>query len=277
MTAPPPAPTYLTETSAVLPALGISTEDHCRHYEETVAGGVRKSSVYVRKEFIAACVCELIDVAIEISLSHSVSDAFTQLSQRFGNRTHKIDVVAMGILLESQKAMGSTQAAMEEVGRLAVAWLKTFDRVFKSLVPNATGCKIGSNRLRVDYNRLLEDLRKFLITFREDVKECSINTLVRIGQPTQRAQVLIEGAKTGKLDSVKSLVKLIEANAAFSCKSCRKIGDAAIALEQPADVCLIHLDKSFLHLCPALEREHLQILSVDAIKKRVRAMQSESA
>ena len=74
---------------------------------------------------------------------------------------------------------------------------------------------------------------------------------------------------------MKNLAKLIEANAAFSCKSCRKIGDAAIALEQPADVCLVHLDKSFLHLCPALERVHLHILSVSAITKRERAKQPQ--
>jgi len=159
---------------------------------------------------------------------------------------------------------------------VAVETLKTFDRVFKSLVPNPAGCKIGSNRLRVNYNRFPEDLEEFLIAFREDVNECSIDALVGIGQPTQRARVLIEGDKTGKLDSVKNLAELIEANAAFSCKSCREIGDAAIALERPADVRLLHLDESFLQLCPALERERLHIFSVSAITRQQRAKQAQA-
>jgi hypothetical protein len=67
------------------------------------------------------------------------------------------------------------------------------------------------------------------------------------------------------------LAELLAAGNRFVCDDCRKIGDAVIALEQPADVCLVHIDKTFTKLCPFLKREHKQIKSAIAIDKEVMA------
>ena len=39
--------------------------------------------------------------------------------------------------------MDNPHIAAEEIGRLAINWLKTFDSVFRNRIPNACGCQIG--------------------------------------------------------------------------------------------------------------------------------------
>lgn len=256
---------YLTETSAVPAATSLSTEAHGRHYADTVRDGQQWTSIYIRKEFIAGFFCELAYVASYTAQRTSVRDALRLLSQRYSIRAIKVDLIAIAHLLEQRNAMDNPHSAAEEIGRLAINWLKTFDKVFRNRIPNACGCRIGQKQPSIDYNTLLTDLSAFYEDFTEPVDDCPVNDFVGIGDSNGRGQALVDEKTTNQLDSVKNLAKLLATGTRFVCDDCRKIGDAVIALEQPADVCLVHLDKAYTKFCPFLKRENKQIKSAIAI------------
>jgi hypothetical protein len=256
---------YLTETSAVLAAIGASTTGHNRHYSDLTKGGKKFSSVYIRKEFIARVFCELAFAAFSISQRTSVKNALVVLSQRYSIRSIKIDVIALAHLIEREAAMTDPKTAAVEVARLGIDWLKVFDRVFKSRIENKSGCQIGDAKPVIDYNDMLEDLYSFYEGFGDSVDDCSVNDFVEIGVPTGKGRLLANEPKLQKIDSVKNLVKILDAGTRFVCDECRKIGDVIIALEQPDTHCLVHIDNAFNKFCPFLNRDHLHMKSVIAL------------
>lgn len=262
---------YLIETSAVLAAVSLSTKAHARHYADAVRDGQQWTSVYIRKEFIAGFFCELVYVASFIAQRTSVKDALNLLTQRYSIRAIKVDLIAISQLLEQRRAMDNPNIAAEEIGRLAINWLKTFDKMFRDRIPNECGCRIGHKRPTIDYNTLLKDLSDFYEDFTEPVDDCPVSDFVGIGDTVGRGQRLVAEKTTNRLDSVKNLAKLLAAGARFVCDDCRKIGDAVIALEQPADVCLVHLDRAYTKFCPFLKREHKHIKSATALDNEERA------
>lgn len=262
---------YLIETSAVPAATSLSTEAHGQHYANAVRDGQQWTSIYIRKEFIAGFFCELVYMASFIAQRTSVKDALRLLSQRYSIRAIKVDQIAIADLLEQRRAMDNPRMAAEEIGRLAIHWLKTFDKVFRNRIPNACGCRIGQKRPNIDYNTLLQDLSDFYKDFTEPVDDCPVNDFIGIGDPGGRGQSLVAETTTNSLDPVKNLAKLLGAGTRFVCDDCRKIGDAVIALEQPADMCLVHLDKAYKKLCPFLKRENKHIKSSTAIDNEMRA------
>ncbi len=167
--------------------------------------------------------------------------------------------------------MNNPHIAAEEIGRLAINWLKTFDRVFRKRIPNTCGCRIGHKNPSIEYNTMLKDLAAFYEDFMEPVDDCPVNDLVGVGDPAGRGQALVEEKSTQKLDSVKNLAKLLNAGTRFVCNDCRRIGDAVIALEHPADQCLVHIDKAYNKFCPFMRREHKHIKSASGVDKEVMA------
>jgi hypothetical protein len=262
---------YLTETSAVPAATNASTEAHCRHYADAVRDGQQWSSVYIRKEFIARFFCEAVYMAYYIAQRTIVRDALVLLSQRYSIREIKVDMTVIALLLDRARAMDNPHTAAEEIGRLAINWLKTFDREFRNRIPNACGCRIGNKCPSVDYNTMLKDLNAFYEDFTEPVDDCPVNDFIGIGDHAGKGQALVAEKSTQKLDSAKNLAELLMAGSRFVCNDCRKIGDAVIALEQPADVCLVHIDKAYTKFCPFLKRQHKHIKSAIAIDKEVMA------
>ncbi len=264
---------YLVETSAVPAATNTSTGAHCRHFAEAVQDGHKWSSTYIRKEFVNRFFCELAYAAFVISHRTSVKDALVLLSQRYSIRNIKVDLIAIGHLLDQQKAMNDPQVAAEEIGRFAINWLKTFDRIFRHRIPNASGCRIGHKRPNIDYNMMLKDLNSFYQDFKEPVDDCPVNEFVGVGNPKGTGQALVSEETTKTIDSVKNLGVLLAKRGRFVCDDCRKIGDAVIALEQPEDQCLIHIDKAYNRFCRFLKREHKQIKSAVAIDKETMTTQ----
>jgi hypothetical protein len=90
---------YLVETSAVPAAIDASTRPHLKHYDEAVRDGREWTSIYIRKEFIWAFVCELAYAAFYVSQRTSVRDAIRLLGNRFGIRTIKVDLIRLASLL----------------------------------------------------------------------------------------------------------------------------------------------------------------------------------
>ena len=132
-----------------------------------------------------------------------------------------------------------------------------------------------NKRPSIDYNTMLKDLNVFYEDFKDPVDDCPVNEFVGIGDPAGRGQALVAEKSTQKLDSVKNLAELLAAGHRFVCDDCRRIGDVVIALEQPADVCLVHIDQAFKKFCPFLKREHILIKSAIAVDKEVMAAAEE--
>jgi len=256
---------YLIETSVVPAAVGASTTAHIQHYADVVRDGRLLTSTYIRKEFLLAFFCELVYAAFFIGQRTSVRDSLILLAQRYSPRKIKVDMTAIAILLEERKAMHSPNVAAEELGSLAIKWLKSFDRVFRDKIPNEVGCRIGDKRPSIDYNTMLKDLYAFYEDFTDPVDDCPVNDFLGVGSPNGRGQALITEKKVQKIDSVKELAKLLADGGRFVCDDCRKIGDAVIALEQPANVCLVHIDHAYTKFCSFLRREHKPIKSAIAI------------
>ncbi len=103
------------------------------------------------------------------------------------------------------------------------------------------------------------------------MEDCDVNDFLGIGNPTGRGASLVFEETTRNLDSVKEMAKLLKRGDRFSCGDCRKIGDAIIALEQPPDVCLVHIDRAFNRFCQFIGREHKHMKSATAIDKETSA------
>ena len=157
--------------------------------------------------------------------------------------------------------------AAEEIGRLAIHWLKTFDRKFKERIANTCGCQIGNKTLHIDYNTMLKHLNEFQVEFSDSVTDCQVNDFLGVGEKEGRGRSITGEESLSGLDSVKNLSKLLDIGKRFVCNDCRKIGDAVIALEQPQSHCLVHLDKAFNKFCVFLERDHKHLKSAYAIDK----------
>jgi hypothetical protein len=263
---------YLVETSAVRPALGDSTPEHCQHFHEQVQGGNLYTSIYIRMEFIRRWVCDTIRMAILIAQCSDVADALCHIEQDFSPRSVKGALAVIQRCLREAGTMDNTSAAAEEIGRLAVSWLKRFDKVFPSRITNICKCQIGgkTDLDRIDFNHLLEELHAFREEFLTPITDCEVNSFLALSAPQGRAAPLLADSGVLKTTSGEKLKALKDSNKWITCTECASIGDAITALEQPASWCLVHIDNAFNDLCRVRERNHLQIQSVLAIQKHTR-------
>jgi hypothetical protein len=256
---------FLIETSALEPALGNSTPRHVAHFQREAAGE-RVSSVYIRKEFIRRWFCDMVRLALTVAQCGNVADALAILSQDFG-RTPKGILSAISRYLRERGALDSSPLAAEEIASLAYRTLLLFDHVFPDRIDNACGCQIGDRSPEPDCNHLLDNLQQFYAEFVQPVQDCPVNAFLDLGNPHGRAGELMQHPRASRVDPVERMASYAAAQRHISCPECGPIGDAVIALEQPASCCLVHIDSAFNTLCPALEREHKQLKSLVAIEK----------
>jgi hypothetical protein len=254
---------HLIETSAVPVVLCESTPSHCAAFRGAVAGGTQDTSVYIRKEFLHRWICYYIKMAFEVDQSGNLEHALHRLNQTFSIRDAKTGMHAIAMLLQEKGAITNCRTAAKELARLAIAELKKFDQAFRSKTPNVSGCRIGGKPLNVDYNHLFDDLRAFMASV-GIVNDCPVNQFL-----ARRASRLVENdLVTRKTSAGQNLAQLRAKQRWITCRECRTIGDAIIALEQPAGWCLVHIDKDFTILCDVLHREHKPIPSLAAVEPR---------
>jgi hypothetical protein len=261
---------YLIETSSIRPALGSSTPAHCRHFDEQTQDGRLWTSTYIRMEFIRRWFCDMIRLALTIEQCSSVSGALFLLEQDFSPRRVKGILAGVAQHLQETGAIWNTRAAAEEVATEAMHWLKQFDKVFPARLSNLCKCQIGGKTPRVAYNHLLDDLHAFHESFMTPVTDCEVNDFLRFDRPSGRARTLLNDGGVRSLAVGKNLMDLSRGNTWITCKECSAIGDAIIALEQPASCCLVHLDGSFNTLCSSRKRRHKQIRSITAVEREAR-------
>jgi hypothetical protein len=265
---------YLIETSIVRAALGDSTDAHVSHFQQQVAGGDLYSSIYLRMEFIRRWFCDSVRMALTIDSCGSVSEALIRLEQEFSPRNIKGYLAVISKTLAQNGSISNTRAAAEEIAGAAVAWLRRFDKVFPSRIANTCKCQIGGRAPNIDYNNLLGELQRFYTEFRKPVTDCEVNAFLKLDNARSRVQQILADQKTRSLPVAIALEKYRQKKTWVTCKECSKIGDAIIALEQPASWHLVHLDNSFNELCRVLEREHKHVKSVTAIQNQLPEGQS---
>ena len=167
-------------------------------------------------------------------------------------------------MLRDKVDVTNSKAVAKEIGRIAVKNLKQFDRRFPSKIQNSCGCKTGGKSLEVDYNRFYEDLRLFVESV-DNVPDCPINGFLGFGTGHGRAETLLKHPGVDKTKSGENLATLVSKQKWIDCKSCEKIGDAVIAIEQPSSWTLTHIDADFNVLCEATGRSHKPIKSLRAV------------
>ncbi len=263
-----PKKKYLIETSAVPVALGESTPAHCAHFRAAVAGGTQDTSIYIRKEFLKRWVCYYIKMAFTVDHFGNLADALHHLNQAFGIRDVKAANHAITLLLRQKGPITNRRTMAKELARLAIAEVRKFDRAFRTRTQNSSRCSIGSKELKVDFNHLFEDLRAFIESVGV-VNDCPVNEFLGLDRPSKASKLLDNELIRTKTAAGQNLAKLQAQKKWVTCKECRTIGDAVIALEQPAGWCLLHIDKDFTILCEVLQREHKPIPSEWAIESGV--------
>ena len=94
----------LIETSALNVALGESTTNHIAHFDEKIGKGKLVSSTYIRNEFNGAWVKPYLLMVGVFRQYDSVEAAIAYLSEDFSNRKIKVNLRAVGKLLEAKNA-----------------------------------------------------------------------------------------------------------------------------------------------------------------------------
>jgi hypothetical protein len=269
---------YLFDTSAVRPLLNWSTTEHVGHVKGLVADGEIWASVYVRKEYAARWVCDMIYAALVMDQSVDVADGMFRLEQEFG-RKPKSSLAGISLYLRKVGTLpnDNPRKAAEELASAAIQALDDFDDAFGKLINNRSGCQIGGAKAVIDYDDLLATAHKFRETFQRPVLDCKVNTFIQIRNPKGRLSPFLSDSKASKLDAVKNAKSFQDSQTHITCRECGKIGDVVIALEQPASHCLVHTDHSYNELCRCLDRQHLEAPSVKAVDKQIKAERDEQA
>lgn len=270
-----PVTRYLVETSLVRAALGQTTSAHYQHFQQEAADGELVTSAYVRMEFIRVWVCGAFEVAFVLAHFPSTADALVYLEQEFQQRKNKMVLAVLAAYLR-EAAPTNGQLAAEDLVSLGGRLLEQFDAVLCARTPNACGCQRGIRELILDFNNLLASAGAFYRQFGTPVTDYALNAFLRLGDVDSPAAPLLNREDLAELTAVANLGRVAERRTHITCTECARIGDAVIALDQPADCTLLHLDAVFDQLCAALGRQHKKLRSVRAVEGPVLPPGSEA-
>ena len=255
---------YLIETSAVRVAIGETTPEHSRHFEEAISDGELSTSIYIRMEFLRRWIRYYAQMALRVDCFRNLSHAVNHESESFSARDLKTLLHLLSALSASGKEFGGREAA-KEIVHIAVTTLYKFDSRFRSQAPNTCGCKTGGREFRPDFSKLFEDVRAFLRSWYVG-EGCGIQGFLNLGKPSRASKLLELHQIRDDTSAGKALAQLKHKSDTITCKDCQKIGDIVIALEQQAAWCLVHIDSAFDILCAATGRNHKKIGSVRGVE-----------
>lgn len=259
----------LVETSAVRAKVGPTSPAHSKAFDEQTSSSVLYTSAYIRMEFIRRWICTAIEMASVISRYGNVSDALSYLEQSFSPRDVKAYIAVIAAVLESQGAISNSSASEEEFSRTAWHWLRRFDSLFPSRIQNRSHCKRGNKSFQgKSFATLTEDLAAFYKDFSTPITDCEVARFLALQNAYSNASKLLRVASSDEVKCLKSLEKYAQQGHPITCKECERIGDAVIALEQTKSYILLHVDKSFNHLCDVMGMPHKELLSLRASEKQ---------
>jgi hypothetical protein len=259
---------YLIETSLVRAALDDSSRSYAKYFVEETSDGTLHTSNYVRMESIRLWILREIRIALYVDAYGNVNDALNRVEQDWGERGVKANLSAVRHYVNSRAAKDSPREAAKEYGRLAVRWLRRFDRVLRSRVPSK--CARGNLPLLVDFRTLLADLREFYLQFKEPISDCRVNDLLDFANPLGRTARLLSADGVKETRVGENLSDYQSSRTWITCTQCNRIGDPVIAIEQPRPYVLLSTDSFFEVLCCATGRQYRILRSlVDVDKEHV--------
>ena len=245
---------YLVDTSLVCAVMKDTGRRYSTYVASETADGTVSTSTYIRMEFIRVWICSLIRLALYVDAYGNLDDALNRVEQDFGPRKVKANLSAVRTYLKSRPADDSPQTAAKEIARLAVHWLRRFDRVLKARIQNRSHCQIGGRQLDVDFRSPLTDLQQFYAEFKKPVIDCGVNDFLDLPDSRGRTSKLLTSAPIAKHRVLEKLAQYQEKQSVITCTQCQRIGDAVIALEQPKSYTLVSSDSAFDDLCQATGR-----------------------
>lgn len=278
---------HFFDTSVARPLLLASTE-----YRQYLANQFpidsRYISVYVqmeiRRSFIRAIVsfCGL----LEIPSISSIDDALNFWSNQYKQSHLKavIQLIAQIVRTHSLDFANPAdkQKALNAIAQYIIRFEAKLRRSFKDPGQDTTRCTRGLVPLRFYANELSRGLQEFAEQF-DDTDNCRNNcsidhVLLRryVAQVKAIVTLATSTPKTSQTRGFRAIASQLEVilnkgPAACSCHSCKKIGDAVIALETPRQMLLEHLDSSFNYLCVPLHQNHRQHISETAFYRSMPA------
>lgn len=272
---------YLVETSAVLPALGYSSRPHNQHFADQVEGGSLVTSSYVRMETLRRWVCEIIEYAQMVEMSSSVSDAASFWKEAYGRKPKLQGFLDTALYRSGVKIEdANTHGAATEIAQIALDLIELFDLRLKGRTTNTCGCQIGGMAVEVDGNDLLGTLSAFRSEFQKNVTDCPVNKFLQFRNPKGRSARIVGCEHLDRDQDARAvrqpLKELYEAQKHVTCRECGRIGDQIIAMEHPTAFNLIHIDKSYDHLCKCTGHNHTRIQSNASFKPKAPAPQDKS-
>jgi hypothetical protein len=227
-------------------------------------------------EFLRRWIITGIEIYFRACVSGDVASTLHFYSNKYG-RESKIALHWAARYIKSRESNDIAEA-VEQFGWEVVNLALIYDKIFHNYVQPKTGCTRG--KVTIDFNAEIRKdmLRDFYRRFMSLSHTCKLESLMNIqgGCPKLRKvreADLSEFPLREQKDSLSKLQKqldtLITKARAPNCKTCSKIGDLVIALEQPPKTILYHTDHSFSAICPLLKHAHQQVISALKLEPRI--------
>ncbi|MBE3039517.1 MAG: hypothetical protein IMZ62_11980 [Chloroflexi bacterium] len=222
---------------------------------------------YLRMEFIRRWLCTAMELFFLARRLGNYHRAVQEMSNKQGAR----DAKAVLIWVNKYGARFPNQSSADlirEFGNEILRFARSYDKAFSITVSPYTGCKRGEVEFQHDMPTVAAMLRDFYKRFQEEDHTCRLSKIVT-NDPAGRSCLSAilnanpkdydERSRRGLRALMKDAHAFIAKDATPSCKTCHKIGDILIALEQPKDCVLYHTDHAFLALCPILGKENVSL------------------
>lgn len=282
-----PSEKPFTDTSVVIPLL-TGRPAFKQYLSSNMSRGHYYVSTYVRMEYLRATIINLVNFYAAADMEHrtTISDTLAVWREKFEPRQLKVGMMIGNFLLNVSKSNGLDIELPQDKNQILNALIDyiarlvdMYDETFTDVGQNPTGCARGRIELHLDYSNISKSIIEFGKTFNDIDKcrsLCHIDKFI-LGKERSRIDALIAGnAKYGKSAAkgyhavIDELLQMQTKSAeSITCNTCKKIGDAVLALSMPKDMRMEHIDYSFDALCEILELSHHRHLSVLAHDKIV--------
>jgi len=267
----PPTKHFL-DTSVVRPLLHGTTA-YKAYFAKVFGDDPCDISQYVLMEFRRGFLLPLVGFYFYLTMPtiETIGDALTLWSQKFGKGELKAVVQLIGGLLDAQELNSAKPQDLAKAQLAVGRYVKRLDAKlrgrFKDLSKDTTQCARARVALKVDLERLSDDLGKFSEGFKDTVRcrsLCRIDDFILRRYRKEISDYAAQAAKLAKNREAQGFLAIAEhlqkvlnqGEQVCSCAHCAKIGDAVIALDADRAMQVEHTDLSFEHLCPPIKQPH---------------------
>ncbi len=229
-------------------------EEFSQHVNKLSSDHDIYSSYFVLYEFKISLIHSLIQFYYLVQLYDNPSDALMKLSDKIG-REPKNQLIIQGLIQRVYDSISTRdiKSYLRKVEFLILDSQQMFSNRLKGLVGGFAGDEIVKYKIETS-----EDYEGFTELYKKR-KSIPLDNFWLIN--AEKLKLLLQST-TLKKDYVDMFKKLEEVSGdvtkANNFSTNKKIGDAVIAVDCPADYTIVTIDNSFSHLCPPLGKKHLK-------------------